>query len=236
MRERSIASVPKAALVLLALATGLQIAWHALVPSRQAKAQDLEPPPTIATLQIASMGEPIALGKLLMFYIQAFDNQPGMAVPFQTQDYNRLEQWLSRISELDPSAQYPLLIASHLYAEVSDEKKKRQMLEFVYRRFLDDPNKHWKSLAHVTLIAKHQLKDLPLALRYAKAIRELATGKNVPNWAKQLEIFVLEDMNELESATILIGGLLETGQITDPHELRFLDARLKEMKTRAAAK
>ncbi len=36
-----------------------------------------------------------------------------------------------------------------------------------------------------------------------------------------MDIFVLEDMGETEAAQIVIGGLLENGQVTDPHEFRF---------------
>jgi hypothetical protein len=33
----------------------------------------------------------------------------------------------------------------------------------------------------------------------------------------------------LESARIIIGGLLESGKITDPHELRFLNQKLETL-------
>lgn len=229
MRERPITCVPKAALALLGVGLALQIGWHVFAPRPQASAQALPQAPTAATLRLASVGEPIGLGKLLMLYIQAFDNQPGISLPFRQLDYVTLEAWLDRVIDLDPRGQYPLLAASRLYAEVSDEARKRRMLEFVHRRFSEDPDRRWPALAHATIVAKHQLKDLPLARRYARAIREQATGRNVPNWARQMEIFVLEDMNEIDSAKILIGGLLQSGQITDPHELRFLDERLKSM-------
>jgi hypothetical protein len=41
-----------------------------------------------------------------------------------------------------------------------------------------------------------------------------------------MSIFVREDMGETEAARILIGGLLDSGHITDPHEFRFLSERL----------
>ena len=44
-----------------------------------------------------------------------------------------------------------------------------------------------------------------------------------------MEVFILEDMGELEAARIMLGGLLESGQITDPGELRFLRHRLEEL-------
>jgi hypothetical protein len=36
----------------------------------------------------------------------------------------------------------------------------------------------------------------------------------------------------MESAKVLIGGLLESGTITDPQELQFLMNRLKEIEAR----
>lgn len=236
MRERPVSTVPKPALLLLTLGLGLQIAWHSSQPPRLAKAEDLPQSPSLSALRIASFGEPIALAKALMLYVQAFDNQPGISIPFRNLDYARVQEWLARILELDPPGQYPLLVASNIYGEVSDEPRQRQMLDFVYQKFLDDPNRRWPWLAHAAVLAKHRLKDLTLARKYARAIRLYATGSEVPLWAKQMEIFILEDMNELESAKVLIGGLLDSGKITDPHEIRFLEGRLKEIEAKAQAR
>jgi len=232
MRERPISAVPKSALLLLGMAFAFQILWHFKQPAPQAKAEDLTPAPSISTLRFASFGDPVALAKILMLYLQAFDNQDGVNLSFRKLDYTKVQDWLARILELDPPAQYPLFAASRLYGEISDEPKQRAMLDFVYREFLVDPNHRWKSLAHATVLAKHHLKDLPLARKYAQAIRLYATGSEVPNWAKQMEIFVLEDMNELQSAKIILGGLIHSGEITDPHEFRFLEQRLSELENR----
>jgi len=236
MRERPISTVPKSALLLLTLGLSLQLVWHAGQPQHLAQAEDLPPAPSLSALKIISFGEPIALAKALMLYLQAFDNQPGLRIPFHKLDYNRVEVWLGRILELDSPGQYPLLAASRLYGEVTDETRQRQMHNFIYQRFFDDPNHRWPWLAYVAVTSKHQLHDLPLARKYAQAIRLNATGNEVPHWAKQMEIFILEDLNELESAKVLIGGLLESGQISDGHELRFLERRLQEMETKAKTK
>jgi len=236
MNERPFSAVPKPVLLLLGLGLCLQIAGHFSLPQRLAKAEDLPQPPSLSALKLASFGEPIALAKTLMLYLQAFDNQPGISIPFRNLDYGRVQGWLERILKLDPPGQYPLLAASRLYGEVSDETRQRQMLEFVHQRFLDDPNHRWPWLAHATVIAKHRLQDLPLARKYAQAIRIHATGSEVPYWAKQIEIFILEDMNELESTKILIGGLLQSGQITDSHEIRFLEKELNALEAKQKTK
>ncbi|MGB5082479.1 MAG: hypothetical protein WBO23_17260 [Burkholderiales bacterium] len=232
MPQRPIAEVPRAVLALVALGLAAQIGMRASFPSPRATAEDLPPAPSIAALRLASFGDPVALAKALMLYLQAFDYQSGSRVPYRDLDYGRLEDWLARILELDPRGQYPLLAASRLYAEVPVESKQRSMLEFVYRQFLLDPDRRWPWLAHATVIAKHRLKDPPLALRYARAIQRHAVGKDVPLWARQMEIFILEDMNELEAARLVIGAYLESGAIKDPAELRFLDQRLRQLEAR----
>jgi hypothetical protein len=232
MTQRPISGVPRIVVAFLALALAAQIALKIIAPRPGARAEDLHPAPGIGALRLASFGDPVALAKGLMLYLQAFDYQSGTRIPYRDLDYDRLEAWLARILELDPQGQYPLLAASRLYAEVPVEAKQRSMLEFVYRQFLLDPNRRWPWLAHATVIAKHRLHDLPLALRYARAIQSSATAADVPLWATQMEAFILEDMNELEAARLVIGGYIQSGRVKDPGELRFLDERLKELEKR----
>lgn len=232
MAERSLNDVPKAVLAVLAVALTLQISLKMAQPVVPPAASDLHPPPSQASLRLASLGDPIPLAKVLMLYLQSFDYQALNRVRFQSLSYDTVQQWLLRILWLDPEGQYPLLAASRLYAEVPNEAKSRPMLEFVFRQFTDDPDRRWPWLAHAAAIAKHRLNDLPLAKRYAAAIQKHATGPKVPLWAKQMEIFILEDMNELETARIMIGGLISSGTIHDPGEIRFLDQRLRDIETR----
>jgi hypothetical protein len=51
-----------------------------------------------------------------------------------------------------------------------------------------------------------------------------------------MEIFILEDMNELEAAKVVLGGLLASGRIRDPAEARFLKERLDALEARAAGR
>jgi hypothetical protein len=230
--ERPVSQVPRWILALLALGLATQLGLKAASPVPQPKAEDLPIPPSLAALRLASAGDSVALAKVLMLYLQAFDYRSDNPIPYRDLDYARLEGWLGRILELDPQGQYPLLAASRLYAEVPVEAKQRQMLDFVYRQFYADPNRRWPWLAHAALIAKHRLHDLALARRYATAIQRYATAGDVPLWARQMEVFILEDMNELDAARIMIGGIIQSGKVKDPAELRFLDRRLKELEAR----
>jgi hypothetical protein len=227
--DRSLSAVPSSVRWALAGLLVLQIAFAALQPPPRADAQALPALPSTPALRAASLGDPVPLAQMLTLYLQAFDNQPGISIPFLQLDYARVEQWLGRILELDPRGQYPLLLAAQVYAQVPDERRQRRMLEFVYARFLDDPDRRWPWLAHAAIMARHRLNDMPLALRYATALRTHASGPGVPAWARQMEIFLYEDMGEHQAAKVLLGGMLASGTVTDPHELAFLVRRLEQL-------
>jgi hypothetical protein len=224
--QRSLRAVPKRVILLLIIALILQISWHYQLPPPQVEIQVLAEPPSFELLRALALGEPIVMAKILMLWLQSFDNQAGQFISYQKINYTTLQQWLARILQLDPQSQYPLFAASHLYSNIPDVDKQRIMLEFVYQQFFTDPLHRWPWLAHVTVLAKHRLKDLPLALKYAEAIAHHA-NEEMPLWAQQMQIFILEDMGELERARLVIGGMLAGGKVTDPNELKFLNERLR---------
>jgi hypothetical protein len=223
---RPLAAVPRWVLGLLAVSLAAQIAWQTLRDAGTAAPAELPPAPGAQALRLASFGEPEAAARLAMVYVQSY----------RSLDYARLIGWLRSALELDPRGQYPLFLAARVYAETADAARNRIALEFVYEEFLRDPNRRWPWLAHAALLAKHRLKDLPLARRYAQALERHARTRDVPLWARQMEIFILEDMNELEAAKIMLGGLLQSGVVHDPAELRFLKERLEELEARMAGK
>jgi hypothetical protein len=228
--ERPVGAIPRSITAGFVALLALQVALRAFSPAPRAAAVDLDAPPRVSTLRVASLGEPAALAYGGALRLQAFDSQPGISLPYAALDYGRLERWLEVLLALDPAAQYPLVMASHLYAQVGGQPdKQRSMSEFVYREFLRDPDRRWPWLAHVAIMARHRLHDLPRAIRYADAIRDHAKGSGVPSWARQMHIFLREDAGEVEAAKALLGGLLASGTITDPREIAFLTERLHAM-------
>jgi hypothetical protein len=232
---RPVGAVPRWVAAALGLTLAAQIGVQAVRPAAGTAASDLPPPPGAGALRLASFGEPEAGARLAMLYLQSYDFAGTNAMPYSRLDYQRLVGWLRAILELDPRSQYPLFSAARVYAETEDPARGRIALEFVYEAFLHDPNRRWPWLAHAALLAKHRLHDLPLARRYAQAVQRRTTSAQVPLWAKQMEIFILEDMDELEAARIMLGGLLQSGTVHDPAELRFLQEHLEELERRVAA-
>jgi len=224
-QPRSIRAVPKIVITLLVLSLFLQIAWHVHLPPPRVQIEKLTEPPQLELLRVFSFGDSVVSAKLLMLWLQAFESQQGQFLSYKQLNYSLLQHWLERILQIDPHSQYPLLAASHLYSMVPDTGKQRLMLDFVYQQFFIDPAKRWRWLAHAAVLAKHRLDDLPLALKYAKALTAHATPE-MPRWAQEMQIFILEDMGELERARLVIGGMLASGELTDPNEIKFLNDKL----------
>ncbi len=229
VEPRTRARVPWIVWTLLGLAVLVQVGLRASQPAPVARASALAAPPRLAFARAASLGEERVLGQWLALYLQAFDNQPGISVPFMSLDYARVELWLDLLLALDPAGSYPLLMAAHLYGQVPDATRTRRMLEFIHRHYLVDPPGRWRWLAHAVVIARHRLQDPRLALHYAQSLAEAPDGARTPGWARQMHIFLHEDLGEADTAKLLLGGLLASGTLSDPKEIHFLMSRLQAL-------
>ena len=216
--ERRVAAVPWVVRVMLAAALAAQIGWHGWRPALRAEADALRPVPPVPVLRLAALGDETTLAKLLVLRLQAHDNQPGVSIPFAALDYKRVADWLDAIIDLDPRSDYPLLAAARLYGSVPDPGRQRVMFELVHRRFLEAPNRRWPWLAHAAVLARHRLGDPALALRYARALAERATGPEVPAWVREMSVILAVDMGDVETARALAGGWLASGRPTDPQD------------------
>jgi hypothetical protein len=212
----------------LAACLSVQLAWQASRPSDSGARAEVPPAPRAAALRLAAFGEGPAAARLVVLYLQAFDSQRF--------DAPRVIGWLGAALSLDPRAAYPLFSAARIYAESPNPARSRAMLEFIHAEFLRDPDRRWPWLAHAALLAKHRLHDLPLARRYAGDLRRQVHDESVPSWVSQMELFILEDMDELEAAKIMLGGLLASGKIRDPAEARFLKEQLDALEAKATSR
>ena len=222
--------MPFSVLVVFLLLLGLKAFTASQRQAWQAAAEAL-PEPSPLLLSTLGMTDPLPVARLVTLWLQSFDNQPGMSLSYSRLDYEILADWLTQILKLDPRGQYPLLLASRIYGEVNHADRRRVMADLVYRQYRKDPGRRWRWLVHTITVVRHQLKDLPLAREYASALSNASPDLPIPGWARQMEIFLLEDMGEAEVAAVMLGALLESGAVQDPAELRFLLERLENLQS-----
>ncbi len=228
--ERSLLQLPVAVMALFVALLGLQLAYH----HKQRDNPDLlayealSSPLTSSQYAALSMGSENLVSYLLAISLQVHDSQAGRFFNYNRIDYPVLVSWLDTISDINQQSDYAMLLASRVYTQVDDKSRLREILGFIQRRFADDPQRHWRRLAEASVIAKHQLDDLPLALEMAKLLSSQPLSVEMPQWARDIHFLLLANLNQYESAIALIEAMLLSGSVTDPDELRFLRSKLSE--------
>ena len=215
--QRTLGDVPALAWIALAAALAVQIAWRAAVAPAATAAADLPSAPTASSLRLAALRRARGARAAVPCSI-CRPTTTAAATPPPTR------AWTTRGSSAgwarsSRSTRAATIRSSPRRASTRrtpDPARSRAGARIRLPPVSADPDRRWPSLAHAALIAKHRLNDLPLARRYAAAIERYTRSPDVPLWARQMEIFILEDMNELEAARILLGGLLESGSIQRP--------------------
>lgn len=206
-----------------------QLLFHHFSPAqREFRYQPLSNPLGASTYGGIAMGSEKLLGYLLAIRLQLHDSQAGRYFSYNRIEYPVLVEWLEQITRINPVSEYPMLLASRVYSQTTDKNRLRLMLEFIERNFDHAPQLHWRRLAEASVIAKHQLGDLKLALRMAEKLALQPASIVMPQWARDIRFLLLAELNKFESAIAIIEALLQSNAITDPDEKRFLEWRLSK--------
>lgn len=227
--ERPLLLLPRPLLLGFLVLFACQLFYHHANRAQMAvNYQALDKPLNAPVYRGIAMGSEQLLGYLLAIRLQLHDNQVGQHFRYSLIDYEVLIEWLDQITEVSPGTEYPMLLASRVYTSTGDKARIRAILGFIQRRFDDDPQLHWRRLAEASVIAKHKLQDLELALAMAEKIARQPASVEMPNWARDFQFLLLAELNELESAIALIQAMLQTDAVHDPDEKRFLESKLSE--------
>ena len=225
--ERPVFQLPGYILIGLMLAMGVQVFLHQQYLSQKSNSyESLSVPFSASVYKGLSMGSDKLFSYLLVIRLQLHDNQAGRHIRYREIDYSLLVNWLDQIYQLNPESEYPMVLASGVYSQTHDKKSLRILLKYIDEKFTDNPQLHWRRQAESTVVAKHQLGDLNLALRMAEKLSKQPMSIDMPRWARDMHFLLLGDMNEFESAIVIIRNLLEGNAITDNDEKRFLKEKL----------
>ncbi len=227
VRQRKFSQLPLAITLGFGLMLVVQLAHHHYFkPSILASFTQLSRPAASDYYQNLALGSDKLWSYLLLLKVQLHDNQKGRHINYRQLDYQLLSQWLLTLYELNPGSDYPAFLASRVYSQVNDPAKIRLMIDLIDELFERNPQQHWRRMTEACLLAKHQLKDLQLALTLANKIAALPETYDLPFWARDMRLVLLDELNQLESAQLLISSLLQSGKIKDRDEVRFLQHRL----------
>jgi len=225
--ERPLSGMPNVLLAGFVVIFVIQILLHQLVGSRASSSyKPLSKPFNAQVYKGVSMGSEKLFSFLLAMRLQLHDNQAGRHVRYDNIDYTLLVDWLNQIYQLNPDSEYTMMLASRVYSQTRDKLRLRILLEYIDKTYSSNPQLHWRRQAEATVIAKHQLGDLDLALAMATALASQPDTIHMPRWARDMRFLLLGDLNEFETAILIIQALLADNSISDPDEVRFLKEKL----------
>jgi hypothetical protein len=147
---------------------------------------------------------------------------------YEQLDYQKLTHWLNQITALNPHSEYPAMLASRVYSQTSDKQNMRLMIDFIQASFTREPQLHWRRMTEATILAKHKLGDLSLALSLAEQLTTQPLDVVMPQWARDMQFILLGELNEFETGIAIIVAMLESGSIGNADERRFLRVKLLE--------
>lgn len=227
--QRPWSQLPAVVMAGFALLLGIQIYnHHQLSEEYSREYRPLGRPFNEKTYSGFAAGSQKLFSYLLIIRLQLHDNQAGRHIRYQLMDYDRLLEWLDTIYRLNPASEYPMLLATRVYSQTTDKTQLRQLLDYIDKTFRQSPQLFWKNQAEATVIAKHKLGDLELALQMAQSLSAQPGTVIMPRWARDMHFLLLADMNEYETSIAIIEALLNSHSITDPDEIRFLQQKLLE--------
>lgn len=225
--QRSLGQIPALITAGMLAIFAVQVGYHHWYKSSLIEAyQELNQPYPVKYYKAISLGSDRLLSYLLLLGVQLHDNQKGRHINYTHLNYEVLREWLINLYELNPLSDYPAFLASRVYSQVPDTERTRQMIVLIEELFDRNPQQHWRRMTEACVLAKHHLNDLPLALRLAQKISSLPSTIELPYWARDMELVLLDELNQYESAQLLISSMLESGEIKDKDEIRFLKTRL----------
>ena len=225
--ERPLLSVPWVILTGFLLTLVFQILVHQQsTQDNRFEYRPLTEPYSAQTYKGLSAGSVHLLSYLLSMRLQLHDNQVGRHIPYDSLDYDLLIEWLDRIYLVNTASEYPMFLASRIYSQSPSKKQIRKILGLVDKIFSADPQLFWRNQAESTVIAKHRLGDLELALQMAQKLSRQPETITMPRWARDMHFLLLADLNEYEASIAVITALLESDSVKDPDELRFLKEKL----------
>ena len=225
--ERPIVQIPKPILIGFLALFGAQVLVHQYTAlDRANQYRPLSQPFDSAIYKGLSMGSEHLFSYLLAIRLQLHDNQAGKHIRYRKIDYSRLVNWLEQIHRLNRQSEYPMMLASRVYSQTRDKERLRIILAYIDRGFMTNPQLHWRHQAEATVIAKHKLEDLELALKMAQKLSDQPASVAMPRWARDMQFLLLGDLNEFETALVIITALLQSDAVKDPDEKIFLQEKL----------
>lgn len=206
----------------------MQLVFWSLTRTIRVEPELVPPAPTPEALDLLAFGDRQFLYRALGLEVQNFGDTGGRFTPLLDYDYARLGEWFDRLDRLDPVADYAPAIAAQYYGLTPTGADTVHIVLYLARHARRDITHKWRWLAQAAYMARHKVKDLPLALDLARELADLSNRyPGLPVWTRSMPAFILAEMGETEAARLLLGAILESEPSLSPEEVRGMKGHIR---------
>lgn len=196
-----------------------------------AKWAGVPPAPTETGAVMATLGDRELSYRTHALTLQHLGDGGGQVTSLRDYDYGKLERWFNLLYGLNPASEHLPFVAALYFGGVTERPDSTRVVIDFLSRAGDSPfGEKWRWLAHASILARHQLKDLDLALDLAYRLSrlQLSDGREMPAWARQMPAFVLKAQGEKEASRHIMESMILTGKNLPPQEINAMASYLTD--------
>ena len=190
------------------------------------KLEVIDSPPSLAEAKIEALGDTQLAFRTLAFNLQNSGDSFGRFTSLKNYDFKLVAAWLHLLDQLDHRSNFAPSIASYYYSNTQRKADNKYITEYLSAHYDHDPARKWWWMTQAVSIANFKMGDKELALKYSKKLADAEV--EMPFWAKNMGVFILEKMGEKEQAYRLIKEIMENTDKYSEEDLNFMRYFVKE--------
>lgn len=204
--------------VLIIIAIGFWSKTHTI----QARWSNVPPIPNDISIASPGLGDTQFAYRSYGLMLQNLGNTGGRFTPLKDYNFEELGKWFTIQHALDPISDFTPVIAGYYFAASQDANKLRPLINYLAIAGNSSQGEKWRWLARAVFLARFRLEDLDLALNLARKLNALE-NPDMPMWAKQMPVNVLNQRGEKQAALELMMGILQSsGDKIHPNEVNAM--------------
>ncbi len=188
------------------------------------------PVPSSVGAEAMTLGDKEFSFRFLALILQNFGDMGINKTPLKDYNYKELGKWFFLLDSLDPISDHIPMLAAHYFGGSSIPENAAEVVKYLSKIGQMPVGQKWRWLAHAAYLAQHKMGDMDLALKYAYKLQRMNNEYNLgmPQWARQMPAFILNNRGEKEASRKLMENLLVSEKNIDPAEINFMRLYLIE--------
>jgi len=183
------------------------------------------PAPTKSSAESITLGDKEFSYRFFAIALQNFGEMGIYNIPLKDYNYEALREWFFLLHYLDPISDHVPMLAAHYFGGTSVPEQSAEIIKYLNVIGSVPFGTKWRWLAQAAYLAQHKVGDIDLALTYAYRLQKMGQAHpelEMPQWARQMPVFILNNRGEKEASRKLMENLIVTEKNIHPTEVNFM--------------